>query len=144
MAINIEGKTEKDKIKMAAKLHLQFGHPSHKRLLQLVTSAGIKDESFIRIMENHAGKCETCIRYKKKNPRPVVGMSLSKEFNSTIAMDLKMYKQNIILHIIDLATRYIYATVIKDKRKETVVELYSSKHTLTALGWRSHELRSVE
>ena len=69
-----------------------------------------------------AVNCETCIKYSRTNPRPVVGMSLSREFNGTIAMDLKQVNGCQILHMIDLATRYSQARVIPNKRKETIVE----------------------
>ena len=35
---------------------------------------------------------------QEEKPRPAVGMLLSKEFNGTIAMNLKMYNQNTSFH----------------------------------------------
>ena len=122
IAINMENKNEKEKKKMAIKLHQQFGHPPYERLAEMIKLAGITDEKFHEILESHSETCETCQRYGKTNPRPVVGMSLSKEFNSTVAMDLKFFHGDIILHIIDLATRYSNCTFVPDKRKETIVE----------------------
>ena len=49
-------------------------------------------------------------------------MSLSKEFNGTVAMHLKQMEGKLVLHMIDLATRFSMATVVHNKRKETIVE----------------------
>ena len=125
MTINVAGKTEKERRKIVQKLHTQFGHPSHAKLAELVKLAGVKDESFLGQMKEYAENCETCIKYSRKNPRPVVGISLSNEFNSTIAMDLKQINKYVILHIIDLATRYSKAVVVSNKRKETLLKQLS-------------------
>ena len=77
---------------------------------------------FDRKLKDHADNCATCVKYKRKNARPVVGMLLSKEFNGTLAMDLKQYEKRYILHIIDLATRYSNAVMIESKKKEVIVE----------------------
>ena len=122
MSFETKGMTEQEKNKVAIKLHRQFGHPTHERLAQLVKTAGSQDGRFVEIMQDVATACETCQKYSKKNPRPVVGMSLSKEFNGTIAMDLKQVQGKLILHIIDLSTRYSQATIVDNKRKETIVE----------------------
>ena len=122
IAINMENKNEKEKKKMAIKLHQQFGHPPYERLAEMIRLAGITDENFHKMLKSHSETCETCQRYGKTNPRPVVGMTLSKEFNSTVAMDLKFFHGDIILHIIDLATRYSNGTFVPDKQKETIVE----------------------
>ena len=74
------------------------------------------------MIKEYTEKCEICLKYSRKNSRPVVGMSLSRDFNGTIAMDLKHVDKHIVLHIIDLATRYSNAVVVLNKRKETIVE----------------------
>ena len=117
MALNTENKSTKENQKIAAKLHTQFGHPTCEKLLQFIKTAGIKDKEFHEIVEKHSKMCETCERYRRKNPRK----NLSKKFNSAIAIDLKFYRQCIIFHMIDLATRYSVAVVIPDKKKETIV-----------------------
>ena len=122
LSFNVDAKSIAEKKNMAAKLHSQFGHPSNEKLKQLVSSAGVTDKEFSDILQDHAEQCEICLRYRKKNPRPIVGMSLSKEFNDSVAMDLKFFDQSIILHMIDLTTRYSVAVVIPNKKKDTIVE----------------------
>ena len=122
LTLNVEEMSTKEKQKIAAKLHSQFGHPSHDKLREFVKTAGVKDGEFFNILEKHTLTCEICERYRKKNPRPIVGMSLSKEFNGAVAMDLKFYDKSIILHMIDTATRYSAAVIVQNKKKETIVE----------------------
>jgi transposase InsO family protein len=65
--------------------------------------------------------CETCTRYKRPRPRPVVAMPLASSFNETVAMDLKSWKQCYFLVIVDHATRYCVATFISNKLSETII-----------------------
>ena len=115
-------KTEPERKRMALKLHQQFGHPPHKKLAALVKSAGCEDARFVELLKDVALKCETCTKYGRPSPRPIVGMSLSREFNETIAMDLKQIAGRLILHMIDLTTRYSMAVVVPNKRKDTIIE----------------------
>ena len=61
------------KIKIATKLHRQFSHPSSKKLCDLVKNAGATDPEFIKILQTLPNSCELCIRYKKTEPKPIVG-----------------------------------------------------------------------
>ena len=121
IAVNMESKDDEEKKKIAVKLHQQFGHPTYDRLSEMIKLAGITDKRFHEILKSYTEACKPCQKYKRANPRPVVGMSLSKEFNSTVALDLKFFHSDIILHMIDLATRYSNGTFVADKRKETIV-----------------------
>ena len=109
---------------VAKKLHIQFSHPKSNRLIKLVKDAGVDNselEDELKILDN---KCDTCKRFKKTPPRPVVSLPMSSEFNHTIAMDLKIYENNetYFLHLIDHATRFSAACVIKSKKKEIIID----------------------
>ena len=43
---NMQTASEKDKEKMASKLHTQFGHATCDRIMQLIKDAGIEDKVF--------------------------------------------------------------------------------------------------
>jgi len=47
---------------------------------------------------------------------------MATRFLEAIAMDLKFYDKIIIVHLIDLFTRFSAATTIKDKNPTTVIE----------------------
>ena len=79
-----------EKKKKAMKLHQQFAHSSKERLLKLIeNSKGFKEDDDLKdLIHEVSDECEICERFKKPNPRPVVGMSLVNQFNETVCMDL--------------------------------------------------------
>lgn len=120
---------------VARKLHQQFSHPRVDRLIKFAQKAGVEDESLIEAFKEVDEHCDTCKRYKRKNPRPVVSLPLSSDFNDTIAMDLKIFKNNDIylMHVIDHLTRFSAGSVIRSKKKEVIVnELF--KHWIGVFG----------
>lgn len=120
---------------VAKKLHQQFSHPVADRLIKLVKNAGVENADLIEAIKDVGSHCDTCKRYKKSNPRPVVSLPLASEFNDTIAMDLKTYRNNEIyfMHVIDHATRFSAASVIRSKKKEVIVGQFF-KHWVAVFG----------
>ena len=87
--------------------------------------AGILDKDLFKVLD--VGKqCEACQCYMQKNLKPVVGLSLAKDFNETIGMDLKVYNGILFLHfyIVDNATRFSAAYVLSSKHKEVVIDTF--------------------
>ena len=111
---------------MAKKLHQQYGHPSARRLIDLVKKAGEGNEALIKEIEEVGKNCDSCKRYQKTRPRPAVTFPLASIFNETVAMDLKVYKNNAVyfLHVIDHATRFSAAGVIRSKKAETIIRKF--------------------
>ena len=109
---------------VAKKLHQQFSHPAADRLIKLVKNAGVENSDLIEAIKEVGSQCDTCKVYKKSNPRPAVTLPLASEFNQTIAMDLKTYRNNEIyfMHVIDHATRFSAASVIRSKKKEVIID----------------------
>ena len=66
-------------------------------------------------------KCETCLRFKRPPPRPVTGLPLASTFQECVGMDLKFYKGNILLHLVDHATRLSASTIISSKKPEEII-----------------------
>ena len=65
--------------------------------------------------------CETCAKFKKATPRPVVSLPMANKFNELIAMDLKSYGDGYFLVIVDHATSYCSAKYIRNKRPSTIL-----------------------
>ena len=107
--------------RVAMKLHRQFAHPTPEKLKKLLKDAGKHDVKLHEAVDMVSASCAICRIYKRPVPRPVVSLSLSDTFNGTVAMDLKFLEGSIILVLVDLATRYCVATIIKDKMAETVI-----------------------
>ena len=109
----------------ALKLHRSFAHPSADRLLRMVNSAGDKwasNDQLKNEIRKVTNECNVCKMFKKAPSRPTVGLPMATEFNDVVAMDLKMYDGSIILHLIDLCTRLSAATIIPNKKSQTVVK----------------------
>jgi hypothetical protein len=130
---DLNEKSKLEKRKIADKLHKQFGHPSASRLQTLLKISGINDLELLEMIEVVNSECNTCVRYKKRDLKPVVGLSLASEFNGAIAMDLKHINDFQILHIIYLATRFSAAAIIRSKRKEEITDKIF-KHWISIFG----------
>ena len=63
----------------------------------------------------------------------MVGLSLARDFNENVSMDLKFYKTIPWLHLIDHATRFSAACVVGNKKKDTIIENIF-KHWISIFG----------
>ena len=111
--------------KIILKLHKQFAHLAPDKLKKLLVSAG-RGKNFLDIVDQVSKNCEICQKFKRTRPRPVVCLPLASTFDETVAMDLKAYEGEgaYFLVCVDFATRFCAASVIKDKRAETVVRSF--------------------
>ena len=111
----------KDKKKVVYKLHKQFSHPRAHKLQKLLQDAGIFDKELLNEIEAIEGECTICQKYKKPPPKPIVTFPFDKDFNESVAMDIKFYSGKPILHLIDHATRFSAASVIHSKERDVVI-----------------------
>ena len=110
-----------EKYSIIDKLHKQFAHPSTKRLKSLLIDAGGYTEEHLECVDKVTENCDVCKRYKKTPARPVVSLPLATEFNEVVAVDLKEWKPNVyFLHLVDVATRFSLATVVRKKTPEII------------------------
>ncbi|KAK4298165.1 hypothetical protein Pmani_029465 [Petrolisthes manimaculis] len=65
------GSDEKEKKKKIEKLHQQFGHPTCRRLIQLLKDGGIDDEMCFVHAEEVSNSCDICVKYKKTPSKPI-------------------------------------------------------------------------
>ena len=80
------------------------------------------DDEISQIVDNISVECETCKRYKKTPPTPVVSLPLATRFNEVIAMDLKKFGDVFFLHLIDLFTRFCKSKVIMRKTPSVIID----------------------
>ena len=98
-------------------------HPPSHKIKDLLSHAGVDDDEMNKVLDAIDDSCDICQKYKKVKPKPIVGFPLAKEFNETVAMDLKHWSGNTwLLHIIDHLTRFSASGVINSKRKEIIVQ----------------------
>lgn len=107
---------------VARKLHSQFSHPSKKRLFKLVERAGLgNNQELLEEIKVISDSCQICKEFKKPTPKPSVGLPLASSFNEVVAMDLKFFHGNIILHLIDHVTRFSMAILVDSKKPEDII-----------------------
>ena len=73
-AINLSKMSRKEKLQKAFKLHRQLSHASKEKLINVVENSKLKDEEFMKCIEECIEKCELCQEYRKAPLRPVVSM----------------------------------------------------------------------
>ena len=59
--------------------------------------------------------------YRKASPRPVVGIPMATTFQECVAMDLKFYNGNILLYLVNHATRLSSSMIIKSKESKEII-----------------------
>ena len=52
------------------------------------------------LMKKISLECQICQLYKKAPPQPILGLPMATAFKEYVAMDLKFYKGEIVLHLI--------------------------------------------
>ena len=107
---------------IANKLHRQFGHPTPKTLIKIITNAGIVSKTLEKEIDTISQMCRTCLKHRRPFSRPVVCIPLAYEFNEMLGIDLKIWGNNYFLVIVDIATRFCAAKVIRNKLPSTIVK----------------------
>ena len=66
----------------------------------------------------------TFVEYIYKRPflKPVIAAPLATEFNDVVAMDIKVYKNTCILHLINHVTMFSAAAIVKSKQEEEIIK----------------------
>ena len=123
---NVSNRTPREKQSIAEKLP-SFGHASLNKILKLIKLSGIVDKELADLINEIGEKCTAYLTYKKAPLKPVAGFSLSRDFNDVISMDLKEINGFKILHLINHATHYSAATIVKSKQKEEIVKAIFKK-----------------
>ena len=113
-----------DPKKIADKLHRQFCHCSANKLKQLIRNSEIwtNDNTLLDAVDTISASCQICKRYKKSPSIPVVGLPLASNFMDCVAMDLFFVYGKIILHLIDIFTRYSVAVARSSKSQNSIVD----------------------
>ena len=122
-AVYAVAENEEDPEKIALKVHRYFAHANPERLKTFVrTTTHPKKEEIAKAL----GKlnCDWCKKHKREAPKPKTCLPLAERFNQTVALDLKFLDQTneIVLHCIDILTRFSTAVIIPNKKQETIVE----------------------
>jgi hypothetical protein len=131
-----EGQTtkigEREQMKIAEKLHKQFGHPGKDKLWRTVKDTEIidkgKKDQIKECIEKVSEDCQVCAKYKKTPSRPVAGLSMGEHFNDCVSMDLGAIAEGkTFLVIVDVVTKFSQAGWVKSKKPEEIMKTFLHK-----------------
>ena len=117
--------TRKELINKAVKLHRQFSHAAKEKLCKLLKQRpDFDNDELLYIVKEQCDLCEACQSSSiHLQDLSVVGLPLADNINKVVCMDLKEYIHNKvwILHVIDAATRYSAACLIRTKHPDKII-----------------------
>ena len=109
--------------KTALKLHRYYGHPHSRRLIEIVKVSDLNDKQLIEELEKLDKTCEQCVTHRRDPPRPKSSMMTATDFNEVVCMDIKKLSTgDLMLHFIDLFSRFSTTCIVPNKHKDTIIE----------------------
>ena len=103
------------------RLHLRWLHAPVARMESLLQAAGIPRE-VITLARQIVDTCQVCRAWAKPGPRTVTTSSLPTRFNQVIQCDLLFIKDKVVLHTIDVCTRYTSTELVSNRNTDTLLE----------------------
>ena len=80
------------------------------------------DDELKSLIKKASDKCQIFQVYGKALPRLVVGLPMATTFQVCVAMDLKFYNGNILLHLLNHATKLSSSKIIKSKESKEIID----------------------
>ncbi len=128
LAVNLITADPKTQYKSLLKLHSQIGHRPKQAFINLLKHADSWDKSFSPMIDKIIDNCEGCILRRRSPDTPVIALSMSKDVNDVIALDLKVLKNGkYILYLVDTFSRFTQAKIIPNKQPDTVIDAIFEK-----------------
>ena len=127
LAVDILNLTEKEQLKAVEKLHKQFGHTPREKFKTFLKEANIWNKDIERHLDRIMKSCEGCIKRLRNPDKPVVSLPMAKSFNEKVAIDLKIWKDKYILHMVDMWSRLTISCFIDRKKPKEVINMLMEK-----------------
>ena len=125
------------RIKDLKKLHHYYGHTSCDKLLNFLQKTGKDTTAFKKELLEIEKSCESCIRTKRRKPRPRSAIPRADAPNQILTIDLKEWetkgKKTYIIYMIDMFSRLTAGAFVNNKHPETVVNCLL-EHWITHYG----------
>ena len=113
------------KVSDLKKLHHYYGHTPLDRLLKFLKAAGKDTDGLRSALIQIENSCESCIRSKRKKPRPKSAIPRVDGPDQILSVDLKEWRgksnKRYICYMIDMFSRLTSAAFIQNKLPDTVV-----------------------
>ena len=109
----LSSKSKFNQIKM---IHAKFRHASKDSMEKILKDANLLNNDIKFLVKKVIDSCETCIKFRKPKPRPIVAFSKADNFNKTVSLDLHELKPGLwYFHMIDKFSRFSAAAIITNK-----------------------------
>ena len=104
------------------RIHKNLNHKSKEQMIYAYRNTGKLDDGIRKKIIEIVDKCEICKKISKSKPKPAVAIPKATEFNSIVAIDLKVMGEKYILWMICACTRFIQGRVSNYKKPESIVK----------------------
>ena len=111
-------------IRTLRKLHLRWWHAGVTSMTNLLKHAGL-GENVIKLIPDIINTCKECGAWTSRPKDTQPSVSLAMRFNEAVETDLLFYKEHVIHHMLDRATRW-HSAVISPCRTSTLRGFRSS------------------
>ena len=74
---------------MTLKLQKQFSHLRSYKLKKFLTDGGVNNKEFLDMILKIEQHCIVCTKYRRPPAKPIVTFPLTREFDESVAIDLK-------------------------------------------------------
>ena len=101
------------------KIHKILNHTSKEQMNYTYSNAGKMIPQVRKWIDRVVRTCKICKKNAKSNPKPTVAIPRETDFNSVVAIDLKIVGNKNILWMVSAFTKFTKGVVIKDKDPET-------------------------
>ena len=102
------------------RLHLRWYHAPAGRMESLLQAAGIPAEIVV-LSKQIVDTCQVCRSWAKPTPRAVATSTLPTRFNQLVQCDLLFIKDKIVLHTIDVCSRFTATEIVENKNTDTLL-----------------------
>ena len=103
------------------KIHKILNHKSKEQMNYAYSNAYKITPQVRKWIDRVVRTCKICKRNAKSNPKPTVAISRATDFNSVVAIDLKIVGNESIFWMVCVFKKFIKGVVIKDKNPKTII-----------------------
>eukprot|EP00971_Amphidinium_carterae_P018911 372341-Amphidinium_carterae.1 len=123
---NLHSASQRTRLLTIRRLHVRWFHCTTSQLSAILRQAGVGEE-VIQEIPLVIDSCNVCRIWQRPSYRPKTSFSTVYSFKEELQMDYLFYcsqleteKQKVILHIIDVATRYTQAILLPDRSEQAL------------------------
>ena len=140
-AVKLNELSEQERRSALLKLHRQFARPPQKKLVALMMDANVWRPEFEADLETicQTESCQPCKIFARTPPtwRFAVALPMATRFNEKIAMDLKKWRGEWILHVVDMRSRFTVSVFFERNKPSEIIGSWPTGLEWALAWWRA-------